>query len=59
MRKTAIAIICFNKKILFFQRDNIPAIRDPNKWQFPGGYVEGGESSREAIRREMRCSSVI
>lgn len=53
MRRTATAVICFNDKIFFFQRDNIPTIPDPGKWQMPGGYVEENETPDEAVRREL------
>ena len=53
MKKTAVAIICYNDKLLFFQRDNLITIPDPNKWQFPGGHIESGESPEKAMRREL------
>lgn len=54
MKKTVVVIICHNSKLLFFQRDNISAIPDPGKWQFPGGHIESGESPEEAIKRELK-----
>lgn len=54
MIRTATVVICFKKKLLFFQRDYIPNIPNPDKWQFPGGHVEKNESPDEAIRRELR-----
>lgn len=53
MKRTVLAIICFNQKVLFFQRENIPSIPNPDKWQFPGGHFEEGETPDESIRREL------
>lgn len=53
MKRTALAIICFNQKLLFFQRDNIPSIPNPDKWQFPGGHIDEGETPDEGIKREL------
>lgn len=53
MYQTVVGIICHNNKILFFQRDDIPSIPDPGKWQTPGGHVDEGETSDIAIKREL------
>ena len=53
MRKTSTAIIVYGKKILFFKRDNISTIVEPDRWQFPGGHIENGETPTEAIKREL------
>ncbi len=39
------------KKILFCQRPDHKSY--PLKWEFPGGKVKAGESSIEALRREL------
>lgn len=49
----ASAIICWDKKILLFLRDNKPTIPYPNYWQLPGGGIEKGETPDEAVRREL------
>lgn len=53
MKRTALAVICFDKKLLFFQRDNTPNIPNPGKWQFPGGHIEENETPEEGVRREL------
>lgn len=53
MKKTVVAIICNGNKLLFLQRDDIPSISNPNKWQFPGGHIEKGENPQAAIKREL------
>ncbi|KKQ25633.1 MAG: hypothetical protein US39_C0005G0010 [Microgenomates group bacterium GW2011_GWC1_37_12b] len=52
-RKTAIAIIVNDNKILFIKRDNIPTIAEPDKWQLPGGHLEEGETPIKALKREL------
>ncbi len=47
------AIIVANSKLLLLKRDEKEGIRDPGKWQLPGGGVENEESAEEAIRREL------
>lgn len=49
----ASAIICWDKKILLFLRDNKPTIPYPDYWQLPGGGIEKGETPDEAVRREL------
>ena len=52
-RKTVTAIIVHNNKILFFKRDNIPTISEPDRWQLPGGHLEEGEAPIKALKREL------
>lgn len=53
MKYSSNAIVVFDKKILLFLRDNIPA-NDPNTWSLIGGEVEQGESDEDALKREMK-----
>ena len=42
-----------NNEVLLLLRDNKIDIPFPNMWDIPGGKVEDGESSEQAVRREM------
>jgi mutator protein MutT len=53
LKRTVTAIIIYNNKLLFFKRDNTPSITEPDRWQFPGGHVETGESLNQAVEREL------
>lgn len=48
------AIVVANGKLLLLQRDYNEGIRDPGRWQLPGGGVEDGETADEAMRRELQ-----
>ena len=50
---TAKAIICFEQQILLQLRDNIDGIYYPDHWGLLGGEVELGETSEEAVEREL------
>ena len=50
--KVVVAALLFDQgRLLICQRS--PHGRFPNKWEFPGGKVEPGESARDALRREL------
>ncbi len=52
MSKTSIACIAFDgKKILIAHRN--PVGQMGNRWEFPGGKVEEGESDQQAVVREF------
>lgn len=53
MGKSTAAYIINNNQLLLLLRDNIPTIKDPNKWDTPGGGVEGNESYGDCILREL------
>ena len=47
------AIICFGSEILCVQRPESKLIYISNKFEFPGGKIEDGESKKEALKREL------
>ena len=52
MTDVTAAILIRENKVLIAQRkitDN-----QGGKWEFPGGKIQGGESPRECLKREMR-----
>ena len=52
MTDVTAAILISENKVLIAQRkitDN-----QGGKWEFPGGKIQGGESPRECLKREMR-----
>lgn len=54
--KEIAAIILENDKgeILLYLRDNNPSIPFPHHWDLFGGYIEEGETPREALVREVK-----
>ena len=48
------AVIINDQKILCVQRGTHKYPYLTNKWEFPGGKMEAGESQEQTIRREMR-----
>lgn len=47
-------IIRHDGMVLLQKRDDVPGIRYPGKWCFPGGAVEKGEDIFEAAIRELK-----
>lgn len=45
------AIIKRNSKILIAKRSSSSSL--PNKWEFPGGKVDAGETPEECLAREL------
>ena len=52
MKQVTAAIIIKDYKILIAQR--APNDKLANKWEFPGGKIEHGESPQECLKREIR-----
>ena len=45
------AVLTRGSTVLAAQRG--PGMSLPNRWEFPGGKIEAGESAEEALRREL------
>ena len=54
MKSSSKAIVIYRKKILLIQRDNIPGLKEADKWSLPGGGLEPGENHKEALIRELK-----
>ena len=52
MIKVSAAIIVNNNKILIAKRKNDQYFKD--KWEFPGGKIEKGETPEECLEREVK-----
>ena len=52
MKQVTAAIILKDNKVLIAQRS--PDDKLANKWEFPGGKIEHGESPQECLKREIR-----
>jgi 8-oxo-dGTP diphosphatase len=52
MIQVTAAILIKNRKILIAQRKATDSL--PDKWEFPGGKVEAGETPEECLSREMK-----
>jgi 8-oxo-dGTP diphosphatase len=46
------AIIRRNGKILIAKRSSTSSL--PNKWEFPGGKIDDGETPKECLKRELQ-----
>ena len=53
MSKNSIACIAFNGRKIFIAK-RIPKGQMGNRWEFPGGKVEEGETEEQAIHREFQ-----
>ena len=52
MKQVTAAIILKDNKVLIAQRS--PHVKLANKWEFPGGKIELGETPQECLKREIR-----
>ncbi len=52
MKQVTAAIILKDNKVLIAQR--APEDNLANKWEFPGGKIEYGETPQECLKREIR-----
>lgn len=52
MKRVTAAIIVDEGKVLITQRKATD--RFPNKWEFPGGTIEDGETPEECLQRELK-----
>jgi 8-oxo-dGTP diphosphatase len=52
VKSVTAAILVKDRRILIAKRKSSDPLA--NKWEFPGGTVESGESPEECLRREMR-----
>lgn len=57
MLKVTAAILTHNSKILIAQKG--PNDKRANKWEFPGGKIDPGETPKEALAREMQEEFLI
>jgi len=51
VQRIAAGVVFKDSKVLICQRSEEGSF--PLKWEFPGGKIEPGESSKEALRREL------
>jgi len=52
VKEVTAAILKNNGRLLIAQRKSIAKL--PNKWEFPGGKVELGETPEDCLKREMK-----
>lgn len=52
LREVAVGLILHDHRVLLIRRP--PHGPLPNRWEFPGGKVEPGETPEGALRRELR-----
>ena len=54
MNSSSKALVIYKKRILLILRDNIPGLKEANKWSLPGGGLEAGENHDEGLKRELK-----